>query len=395
MSRAQTLVLALLAMHLLLGALCLAISRGEHKSPALRWWGWGLLAYSAGLLATMSAALGLPRPLVLVAGNGLIALSAIASAGGVLLHTTVRYDRRWVAAGFAATLAALAAANVSGRETLLVNSAAPTVLAAAVFLFAAATVARRGPRDARAASRVLAGILAFAVLTWAARIAALLAVVGGPQAPERVDLVVSLFAILQMVNGVAATLALVWIDVRIMQAELSRVAHTDALTGLPNRREARRRFDEEASRAVRHGQRFAFVLFDLDHFKQVNDEHGHAAGDLALQGVARVLGAAKRTEDVLARIGGEEFLVLLGQQGRQGALEAAERMRAALAASPLAIGGHARRMTMSGGIAFYPDDGVDWEALFATADRRLYAAKRAGRNRVAAGERAEPAIEHG
>lgn len=383
MSRAQTLVLALLALHLLLGALCLVIARGEHKSRALRWWGTGLLAYAAGLLVTM-AGVFVPRVIALTLGNTLIAFSAAFCVLGVLAHTPVRLNRSLVGVGLAATAAALAFANVTGYQQLLVNMGAPTVIAMALFLYAAWAIAARGPRDARAAGQFLGAMLAFAVATWVARIVAMLVVLAGDNGPERIDLVVSLFAIAQMVDGVAATLSLIWIDVRLMQAELSRVAHTDALTGLPNRREVRRRFQEEASRAARHGHSFAVVLFDVDHFKQVNDQHGHAVGDTVLQGIGNVLAAAKRNEDVLGRIGGEEFLVVLLQQTREGAAEAADRLREALRAAELAAGSTLLHMTLSGGVALYPDDGAHWDALFAAADRRLYAAKRAGRDRVEA-----------
>ena len=382
MSRAQTLILALLVLHLLLGVLCLLIARGEHKSPALRWWGWGLVIYCAGLLATMSAALGVPRAASNAAGNILIAISSVACAHGVLSHTPFRLPWAWVAAGLAATAAALIVANATGYRTMLVNVGAPTVIAAVLFVTAAIAMLAQGPRDARLAARLVAVLLLFAVLTWIARIAALVMVAGGEGAAARIDLVVSLFAILQMVNGVSATLALVWVDVRLMQAELARVAHSDALTGLPNRRAARERFNEEAARALRGDRRFAMALFDIDHFKQVNDRHGHAAGDVALRSVADALSGAKRGGDVLARIGGEEFLVLLAQDGRENAREAAERLRRA-GGGAIGVGPLGEvRVTLSGGVAMFPEDGADWDRLFNAADRRLFAAKREGRDRL-------------
>ncbi|HET9469816.1 MAG TPA: hypothetical protein VFO24_01850, partial [Usitatibacter sp.] len=90
MTRAFVLVLALLVLHLLLGVLCLLIARGEHKSPALRWWGAGLVVYASGLLATLSGALGIPRPAASVMGNTFIALSSLLCATGVLTHTPFR-----------------------------------------------------------------------------------------------------------------------------------------------------------------------------------------------------------------------------------------------------------------------------------------------------------------
>ena len=204
---------------------------------------------------------------------------------------------------------------------------------------------------------------------------------------QALDAMTSFFAIAQMLIGVAATLSLFWIDVRLMQAELSRVAHTDALTGLPNRRAVLARFDEEAARAKRRGERLALAILDLDRFKEVNDRHGHAVGDEMLKAAATAFASAKRGEDILARIGGEEFLVVLTAcESREGALQAAERMREALARASVSAGGQELRVTTSGGVALYPDEGGDWDALFTAADRRLYAAKRAGRNLVIAAE---------
>lgn len=382
MSRAQTLVLALLTLHMLLGGLCLVIARGEHKSPAMRWWGWGLLLYAGGLLATITSGMGAPRAVALIVGNTLITVSPVLCATGVLTHTPVRLSPLWVSVGVLLTVALIVVGNFTGLQTPAVNMIVPTILAIVLFLVAAWAIGTRGPKDARAAGQFLAAILVLAVVTWTTRIFAMLAVLDSPGGRDRLDLVVSLFAIAQMVNGVAATLSLVWIDVRLMQAELSRVAHTDALTGLPNRRAVRVRFGEESSRAARHGQRFALAIFDADHFKQVNDRHGHAAGDEVLRALANALSAAKRSEDVLGRIGGEEFLVILAQQSLEGACEAADRLRLAAAAARVNVGADVIQATISGGIALYPDDGQDWDHLFAVADRRLYAAKSAGRNRV-------------
>src|SRR5512141_2880165 len=110
MSRAQTLVLALLVLHVLLGALCLVIARGEHKSDALRWWGWGLLVYSAGLLATI---LGnwLPKAFMLTLGNSLITLAPVLCAMGVLAHTRYELPRIPVDVAVLATVAVLAFGN--------------------------------------------------------------------------------------------------------------------------------------------------------------------------------------------------------------------------------------------------------------------------------------------
>ena len=386
MSRAQTLVLALLVLHVLLGALSLAIGRGEHKSAALRWWGTGLLVYALGLVVTQAGLLG-ARSVALTVGNGLITAAPVLCGIGVLAHTRLRLHFGWISAGVAATVLLLGWNNFSYAPTPLVNMVAPSVMAVVMFLLAAFVILREGPRESAVANQFLAALMVVAVATWVMRIAAMYTAMQGSEDLSRIDAIVSFFAIAQMVTGVGSTLALFWIDVRIMQSELSRVAHTDPLTGLPNRRAILQRFQEEVARASRHKERFAIALLDLDHFKRVNDTRGHAVGDEMLKAAAAAFTAAKRDEDVLARIGGEEFLVVLAScRTSEGAVQAAERMREALSRVELRAGGEPLRMTASGGVALYPDEGADWDSLFTAADRRLYAAKGAGRNVVVASE---------
>jgi len=388
MSRAVTLIIALLAMHLMLGALSLVIGRGEHKSPALRWWGGGLLLYAVGLVWVISGVVAL-RALAVTGGNTFIAASAAMCAMGVLSHTRFRLDGRWIAAGIGATAAILAINNFGPAPDHGLNFAVPTILGVVLFAIAGFAIARGGPRDSRTANRFLAAILAFAVLTWTSRVVVFYVLRANSGDEQALDAMTSFFAIAQMLIGVAATLSLFWIDVRLMQAELSRVAHTDALTGLPTRRAILARFEEEAARARRRGERLALAILDLDRFKEVNDRHGHAVGDEMLKAAAAAFASAKRSEDILARIGGEEFLVVLPAcESRDGALQAAERMREAVSRVAVRANGQELTITTSGGVAMYPDEGGDWDALFTAADRRLYAAKGAGRNLVVAAEQA-------
>ena len=388
MSRAVTLIVALLAMHLMLGALSLVIARGERKSPALRWWGGGLLVYAVGLVWVISGVLGL-WALAVTGGNTLIAASAAMCAMGVLAHTSFRIDARWIAAGIGATAAILAINNFGGTPDHGLNFAVPTILGVILFTLAAFAIARGGPRDSRAANRFLAAVLLIAVATWISRVVVFYVLRAGSSDQQALDAMTSFFAIAQMLIGVAATLSLFWIDVGLMRAELSRVAHTDALTGLPNRRAILARFEEEASRARRSGERLALAILDLDRFKEVNDRHGHAVGDEMLKAAAAAFASAKRSEDILARIGGEEFLVVLPAcESRDGALQAAERMREAVSRVAVRANGQELTITTSGGVAMYPDEGGDWDSLFTAADRRLYAAKGAGRNLVVAAEQA-------
>ena len=164
---------------------------------------------------------------------------------------------------------------------------------------------------------------------------------------------------------------------------LRQHATRDQLTGLLNRREFDRIMAEEAERSRRFGHPLALVMVDIDHFKAVNDTHGHLAGDAVLREVAKTLTAQLRTVDRVARIGGEEFALVLVQTGRSAATEVAQRVVKAVAASPVMIeSGLSLKLTVSAGLAVLPED-VSWlELLIGAADRSLYAAKRGGRNRV-------------
>jgi diguanylate cyclase (GGDEF)-like protein len=142
------------------------------------------------------------------------------------------------------------------------------------------------------------------------------------------------------------------------------------------------RFSEEIARAERHARAFAMVLFDVDHFKRVNDTYGHQAGDAALRYVADSLRATQRNVDLTGRIGGEEFVVLLSEEGQDGAAIAANRLREHVGAGSVRHEDVALSVTLSGGLAVYPTDGTSWDELFVVADRRLYEAKSGGRNRV-------------
>jgi diguanylate cyclase (GGDEF)-like protein len=164
---------------------------------------------------------------------------------------------------------------------------------------------------------------------------------------------------------------------------LRLLATRDQLTGMLNRREFDRIMAEEAERSQRFGQPLALVMVDIDHFKAVNDTHGHPAGDAVLKEVAKILTAQLRTVDRVARFGGEEFALILVQTGRGAAGDVAQRVVEAVAANPVVIqGGPTLSLTISAGVAVLPNDVSRIDLLVGAADRSLYVAKRGGRNRV-------------
>jgi len=166
-------------------------------------------------------------------------------------------------------------------------------------------------------------------------------------------------------------------------ARLAQLAVTDGLTGLYNHRHFHERLTLEVERSQRSGLPLSLLMLDVDHFKQFNDTFGHPAGDEVLRQLARVLADARRANDVVARYGGEEFAVILVDTAKFTAAKVAERVRERVNAHDFSDAApRVGALAVSIGVATFPDDGSDAEALVRAADTALYAAKRAGRNRV-------------
>jgi diguanylate cyclase (GGDEF)-like protein/PAS domain S-box-containing protein len=170
-----------------------------------------------------------------------------------------------------------------------------------------------------------------------------------------------------------------------LEARLEQEARTDALTGCANRRWFLELAAREVARARRYGEQVALLMLDLDQFKAVNDRYGHPVGDLALKKVADVCREELREEDAVGRIGGEEFAILLPETDSRRALEVGERVRQAVAASEVPVeGDRPLHLTASIGATALRGDDTDIDVLLGRADKALYAAKEAGRNRVCA-----------
>jgi diguanylate cyclase (GGDEF)-like protein len=170
---------------------------------------------------------------------------------------------------------------------------------------------------------------------------------------------------------------------RDREARYQRLASIDSLTGLTNRRRFFKLAEQELARSRRYGSPLTVVLVDLDHFKQINDQHGHLIGDQALAHAATIFAREVRDVDVVARYGGEEFAILLPMTSSSGAKEVAERCARQLAATPLPVDSISPiRITASMGIACADAHPGAIEELLRAADAALYRAKEAGRNRV-------------
>ncbi len=173
-----------------------------------------------------------------------------------------------------------------------------------------------------------------------------------------------------------------------LNRKLDEVAVTDALTGLRNAKYYHARLDEQQATTERTGRPFAVGVIDLDHFKSVNDRYGHIAGDLVLMQTARTIAANTRKGETVARVGGEEFALLLPGSTRRTATEAAERIRKAIESMEITLPheeGATLRITASAGIASTAElSGLSARELFMAADEALYKAKDEGRNRTCA-----------
>lgn len=171
-------------------------------------------------------------------------------------------------------------------------------------------------------------------------------------------------------------------DIRYGLNRIKLMSETDELTGALNRRGFAIVADRLFGQAERYQRNLSLLMIDCDNLKQVNDGHGHKAGDQLLINLVRVIQAQLRHSDVLARQGGDEFIVLLPETPAAGALDVAERIRSGVENSPLLIAGKPVASTVSIGGASYPSHGRALDLLIAGADRNMYAAKSGGRNRV-------------
>lgn len=191
------------------------------------------------------------------------------------------------------------------------------------------------------------------------------------------------FVLTAQVITVLASLGFILMARDRVDAHIRHQAAHDALTGIPNRRTLIQALDRDVARAIRTHESYALLMLDIDHFKRINDDLGHLIGDRVLCHVSKVLRARLRTQDLVGRYGGEEFLVLLPDTTLRGAAELAELLREAVAQTPFEHQGKSVAMTVSIGVfGGRLESGDGWDMLIHCADQALYGAKAAGRNCV-------------
>ena len=169
-----------------------------------------------------------------------------------------------------------------------------------------------------------------------------------------------------------------------MVHKLETMATTDGLTGLLNKRAMLDAGEQKIAAAVRFGRDLSILVVDIDFFKKVNDNHGHDVGDLVIKGLGEILKRQKRTTDLVARFGGEEFIVLCEQTDEKGAMLLAERIREELGKTKFRTPAGTLSVTCSIGVSTFPQAGASWETLFKASDEALYVSKRSGRDRCTA-----------
>lgn len=346
--------------------------QGEHRVARVRFLVVGCLTL-INLIVTLVA----PGN---VDFDGSLPLNLVALAGAALVLAATRRGTKpgWLAVGtvvgdVSAVSLLLMADLIKGTPSVVLNS---RVTFCTYFLAMMGTCIRFSPSLA-VLSGVVAGVQYAGLVYWGASI--------WPQTltPDVVQhglftwgVQIERIATLMLFGGVCASIA-GWAKT------LRSTATHDQLTGLLNRRTFDEQLHGELLRAERNGDPFAVAMIDVDHFKRVNDQYGHYAGDEALKAVALVIRETLRQTDLVGRWGGEEFALAFPSERIVASSITLERLRSALETRVTELPDGARiRLTMSAGVAFAPEDGRDASTLLAVADARLLEAKRRGRNRV-------------
>jgi diguanylate cyclase (GGDEF)-like protein len=370
----QTFLLALGVGNIAFALLMAGYMRGADNSPPLRYWMWGRLSIGLAQLCWWIAPYAGLRPVD--------ALCACAWLGGVTLEvaanclffgfTRVRRSvylfmlPSWVAVSYAAAM---------GASQLQLTELISFIVALSVF--GSALVLLR-PREAPLLQRLIgANNILFALAIWA-----WLGYEGGnpAQATRAVGMAYLAGYVLMIVNGFGFLLMCKQKDDALMR----RLATVDGLTGMLNRRAFFEQADSARLLALRLRKPIALLMLDIDHFKHLNDGYGHACGDEALKLFADTARGVLREHDVIGRLGGEEFALALPGTALEGAVDAAERLRIAVAEAPAIACAPGYRMAVSIGVVMI-EPFEELTAALARADHALYVAKTSGRNRVEVG----------
>ena len=368
---------------LLTGAVLAVVARAMPAifRPAMNWWVAATLLQPAGFVL-LSQRDALPAWVTIVVANALIAaaFAAYAMALRRFHRLTVPHGLLW---GMVAAAVAVSIWFGLVQPDLTHRLIAISIVLAAMLGYCAWTI-YRGP-DVRSLVRHVAGgafLLAAVIMAYRAMVLT--------WDPGQVSAVFQLTHVQLLTYGVGsvlpvvATVGFLLLCTDRSQRELERAARMDYLTDVYNRRAIEELGTRAIASARRHGTPLALQVVDIDHFKHINDELGHAAGDLALVRAVERIRECLRTEDILGRLGGEEFIVLMPNTDGDSAVAAAERIREAFSQRPLDLRGERRKVTLSIGVAVLAPADRLFSQLLQRGDRAMYAAKHAGRDLVMA-----------
>lgn len=393
--QAQFLGLAVACSLLLVIAVVLmaVLARVAHGTSGPRWWGAGAAFSLAGMwLGGVMVRGTVPWERALAVVGGLCLLAGVACVvEGLRRHAGAASARRPLAACLGLVALLLVVAEAAGHPSWAV--VATSASAAALWLQVAWTALRHSRAGYHPLFIGTAACALVQAAAWGAQIAVLVAGAGGWPPPRGAPVPASivagngwLVAIAFVATGTLVLLYVLMVNFQLAQ-QLRTLAVRDPLTGALNRRGFEDRTGRLASLSAQLGQSVTLLMLDIDLFKQVNDRHGHHVGDLVLKALAQLVQRAKRETDVFARLGGEEFCLVLPGTDVPGARVFADRLRRSFETLEIDTGRSFLSCTMSVGVAYASASAlargeIDVVDLLHQADEALYDAKRSGRNRV-------------
>lgn len=367
---------------LLIGVLLFSVRRhfAATLQPSLRWWILATMLHPIGFLL-----IGL-RSVVsdwwaVVLSNTLIATACAAFAISLRIFSGSPQRRaRLVALVLGTCALAIFYTFVDPNDAMRVGTI--SVLYALLLGSSARAVYRRG-QALTAITHITGGLflVGTVIMAWRGLVYLFLPASIPPSVLDPTPMQIAAFGAGGLLP-VISTVGYLLMCTEFSQRELAKAASLDYLTGICNRRAIEDLAKRSIAAARRHGIPMAMMIIDVDHFKRINDDFGHQAGDGALVETVERLRDSLRSEDLVGRLGGEEFVAVMPNTDAASALAAAERMRAAFADTPMQIDGRALTITVSIGVAVLDAQDQQYAHLLRRADRAMYAAKSAGRNKV-------------
>ncbi|SFF76806.1 diguanylate cyclase (GGDEF) domain-containing protein [Novosphingobium sp. CF614] len=362
-------------------ALVMYVVRSENwRAAGIRWWARSNLCFAAGFAMLLSYPIGLSHYFDVLGANLLIDVGAILAYVAVVRFLERPLHALWLIVPSVALMAVEVilfmheGVNMSDIVLLGATGRAIVTFGAGWQLLHNAGPQLRPASTLSAIFHFLWVLMLFVRVAWW-QFAGYAEIDWDPTTPMALTARILLTFVV--------TPSYLWMLTRRLDYELVRQAHEDALTGVANRRAIWEQAPRALADASRDGRSVCLLMIDVDHFKAVNDGFGHAMGDKVLVGIASELASRLREDEVVARVGGEEFMVLLPGIAVEDAVNLAERLRRAVESLkfPLPGGGHLN-CTVSIGMSLFEGRDGNWEGLVQDADSALYCAKRLGRNRV-------------